>query len=122
MPEELTEAQEAELVADLKRLTTALEQALRSSVESSQTVELDQPIGRLSRMDAMQQQKMAAAARDRQKQRMAAVRSALTRATEGDYGLCRSCDDDIGFPRLKARPETGLCLTCASQLEASRRR
>lgn len=122
MAEELTDAQQAHLVADLHRLAKELEQQLVSSAESSATVDLDQPIGRLSRMDAMQQQKMAAAARERQKQRGAAIRMALKRAEEGEFGLCRSCDDDIGFPRLKARPETGLCLTCASQLEASRRR
>jgi DnaK suppressor protein len=40
------------------------------------------------------------------------VEAALDRVTDGTYGLCLRCDEEIGTKRLAALPNAGLCITC----------
>lgn len=41
------------------------------------------------------------------------VARALAKLDEGTYGTCDSCGGPIGVPRLKAAPESVLCIACA---------
>lgn len=116
-PEELSEDEEVELAADLHALRLELEAQLGNIAESVKPVDLEEPIGRLSRMDAMQQQKMAEASRRSVRQRFDRVGAALAACERGEYGLCLTCEEAIGYRRLKARPETALCLDCQSAKE-----
>lgn len=110
--EELTPAQIEELTAVLSGLKDELERALSSAKESAEVVSLDQPIGRVSRMDALQQQEMAQASRRQIQLRLGQVAVALDAVARGEYGECRSCGEPIGYRRLAARPETPFCLAC----------
>ena len=83
------------------------------SRDSRAPVELDQQsVGRLSRMDAMQQQSMDLAREERRRQRLAILAAALRRMDEDEYGYCTSCGDDIGLARLAAQPAATLCVDC----------
>lgn len=112
-----------EALADLRRRLLELEVDLRShldiSTKGSEIVELDSAIGRVTRIDAIQQQKMTNANRLRSKARLALVLVALEKLDGDDdlYGLCGKCGDDIGLRRLEVRPESPLCLDCQSELE-----
>ena len=81
-------------------------------------VELDQArVGRLSRMDAMQQQAMSqAVARltDLERQR---IQSALGRMKLGDYGYCVICDEEIAEGRLRFDPSILMCISCAKDTD-----
>ena len=116
--DELTPDQRVELRADLRALKTDLEALLDTTNQGVQPVDLDEPIGRLSRMDAIQQQKMAQANRQRNKQRYQMVIAALAADREDEYGWCKRCDDPVGYGRLKSRPETPFCVACQGALEA----
>jgi len=115
--EELTDAQIEALTARLEALRDALGAALDQSKEGTAVVSLDQPIGRVSRIDALQQQKLAQASRRQQELELGQVRVALAAARSGDYGFCRSCEEPIGFRRLSARPQSPFCLRCQSGRE-----
>lgn len=79
-------------------------------------VELDQQsVGRLSRMDAIQGQQMAAALEARRGQRIAAIRAALTRLEAGEFGWCEQCGEDIGERRLAVDPTARRCVDCAGR-------
>ena len=81
---------------------------------SQRTVELDQQsVGRLSRMDAMQQQAMNIANDTRRQHRHQALMAALKRIETSDYGYCHNCDDAIGAGRLGIDPAVTLCVDCA---------
>ena len=113
-PEEISEEQSAELLDDL----LALRQQLLGSLSEqgrSEVVELDLPIGRISRVDALQQQAMAEAEKRRAKERLKAVEAALEFHQEGDYGFCKACGEPLSFARLKARPESPLCVLCLQE-------
>lgn len=117
---DLTAAQETELHQLLIALKAETEELIQSSAASSQPVDLDQPIGRLSRMDALQQQAMAKASSDGLKKRLQLIESALQAFRLERYGDCRRCEEPIGYPRLKARPESPFCLECQAQMEGNR--
>ena len=114
---ELTDDQLKELKRDLTTLKAELEEALSLSHESAKPVELDQPIGRLSRMDAIQHQQMAKASRKMQKKRLELVKRAERAIESEEYGECQVCGEWIGFKRLKVKPESHLCLECQSSRE-----
>ena len=83
------------------------------SRDSRVPVELDQQsVGRLSRMDAMQQQSMDLAREERRRQRLAILAAALRRMDEDEYGYCLSCGDDVAAARLAADPAATLCVDC----------
>ena len=115
--EELTPEQIVELRADLIALKAELEGLLSTTNEGVQPVDLDEPIGRLSRMDAIQQQKMAQANRQRNKQRYQMVVAALASDPEDEYGWCKRCDEAVGYGRLNSRPEAPFCVVCQGALE-----
>ena len=114
----LTEAQLVDLREALKGLARELPVVLADSSAGARPVELDQTsVGRVSRMDAMQQQKMIEAGRHSARTRLQQVRSALRRVEDAEYGECAGCGEDIGFARLSARPETPFCLACQERRE-----
>lgn len=83
--------------------------------DSRDTVELQQDsVGRLSRMDAMQQQAMAQATERRRQAERLRIASALTRIEEGEWGWCTACGEAIAAKRLEHDPSTPTCLACAS--------
>ena len=106
------EAIEARLRArrqELLRLTAAHE-------EESHPVEVDQTrVGRLSRMDALQSQAMAAEVERRREAELARIDVALERLKEGEYGYCVSCGGAIAPKRLELDPAIPVCVQCAGR-------
>lgn len=98
----------------LLKMRAELEEVGRISAESRKPVELDQTmVGRLSRMDAMQQQEMALANERRRKMQMRRIDQALARIDSGDFGYCAVCDEPIGKKRLELDPAMPSCVDCA---------
>ena len=114
---ELSEQQKQELHLELLALRDELHKLLSDSTDGAQPVSLDEPIGRLSRMDAMQQQSMVQANRRTAQTRLTRIETALRRCADDEYGLCAGCEEEIGYARLKARPEAPFCIECQSNKE-----
>ena len=110
---ELTDAQVERLRAELARLQDDLTARLAVSADAASPVQLDQSaMGRLSRMDAMQSQAMAQAARRSMEIRLTQCNAALRAVERGEYGTCRKCEEPVGIKRLSAKPEAPFCLEC----------
>ena len=78
------------------------------------TVELDQQsVGRLSRMDALQNQAMAKATDARRGAERTRLLSALKRMEDGEFGYCDDCGDEIAEARLRLDPAATRCVDCA---------
>src|SRR5262245_20785660 len=56
--------------------------------------------------------------KEREQKLLKKIDEALDRITNGTFGICESCGQEIGFKRLKARPVTTLCIDCKTQQEA----
>tara|TARA_Y100001934_G_scaffold13034_1_gene15979 strand:+ start:583 stop:912 length:330 start_codon:yes stop_codon:yes gene_type:complete len=94
-----------------------LEQEIREDMdanpEDSGVVELDSSIGRLSRMDALQNQQMALELKRRQENQLLRIENAFKRLAKGQYGLCGKCKKPIEEDRLEVFPDTVSCVRCA---------
>ena len=83
--------------------------------ERAKPVELDQTrVGRLSRMDALQDQAMAKDTVRRRIIEYRKVENALRRIESDDYGYCMSCDELIPIRRLEFDPASTTCVDCAT--------
>ncbi|WP_426038306.1 TraR/DksA family transcriptional regulator [Brevundimonas sp. DC300-4] len=99
----------------LERLAE-LQQIDALSEDSRRPVELDQnSVGRLSRMDAIQQQAMAFASQGRRQHDARRISQALSRMATGDYGDCGACGEPIALRRLQLDPTLAMCIECASE-------
>lgn len=115
---ELSEAQLNELHAALKQLEEELQLQLERGKSSTEAVKLDQTlVGRVSRMDAMQQQSVAISTLNKTRSRLKKVLLALAAFESEDYGYCSRCDEPIAFGRLQAQPEARLCIGCQDRAD-----
>ncbi len=84
---------------------------------SARPVSLDQAIGRVTRIDAIQQQQMALHAKRRLGFQLERIRAALHRLDDGTFGECTMCGEPIDRRRLEFAPEVSTCLDCQRQLD-----
>lgn len=106
------------LAARIDALEAELTTAIDDAAERAAPVELDQTVqGRVSRVDALQQQAMGVAAVNRAKARLAAIRAARQRLGDEDFGSCQDCGESIAAARLMANPAHTRCVACAEAAE-----
>ncbi|MDJ0777282.1 MAG: TraR/DksA family transcriptional regulator [Gammaproteobacteria bacterium] len=119
MPNPDLDARQLEsLRSALEKRRGELELLLRSGTDASAPVTLDQQsVGRVSRIDAIQQQQMARASQQQARQTLRRVELALGRMADGDYGYCQHCGETIAYARLEAQPFASLCVDCQQNSE-----
>jgi len=111
----LTPDQLSELRAELERQLGRLARSMKVTDEALKTVELDQTaVGRLSRMDSLQNQSLSKGLREREIVQLSQIRDALSRLDEGSYGLCTVCGGVVPFERLFVFPEAPECAACVT--------
>ncbi|HEV2146023.1 MAG TPA: TraR/DksA C4-type zinc finger protein [Longimicrobiaceae bacterium] len=111
----LSPDQIGEIRDELLRTLTRLERSMKISGEAARPVELEQDtVGRLSRIDAIQNQGLAQNLQARERAQLACILDALRRIEEGSYGACSACGGAIRFERLLVFPETRTCAACAT--------
>lgn len=110
----MTDAEVTYFTQQLHAIIAELTAMDKAASDNRATVVLDQTsVGRLSRMDAMQQQAMANATSQRRKFEIAQAKSALQRITQDEFGYCCECGDGIAHKRLEYNPSVATCITCA---------
>ncbi len=101
----------------LKALKARLEEldsldAMSAGGRAPVTLQQDS-VGRLSRMDAMQQQAMAQAEERRRAVERTRIAAAIARLDEGEWGWCVTCGEEIAEGRLRNDPGVATCVACA---------
>ena len=86
--------------------------------EGTAPVELDQArVGRLSRMDSMQQQAMAQELDRRRDTQLKRIEGAYQRLANDTYGRCVTCKKAIEVARIEFDPTVFFCQACAQNAE-----
>jgi DnaK suppressor protein len=93
-------AKTQETINDLKRMT--------------EPVAPDVAIGRISRMDAINNQAVSEAALRKAEEKLASLQRIQGRLDEDGFGLCRKCGAPIPMQRLILMPHVQNCVRCAS--------
>ena len=118
MHEELTVNQVSELATLLNQQKLDLQRLLQDSQQNSAPVTLDQQsVGRVSRIDAIQQQQMAVANRDQASTILKQISESLIRVENDEYGYCLECGEPIAYTRLQVQPYAANCVGCQESLE-----
>ena len=97
----------------LRELKLDILKDIDANLEDSGVVELDSSIGRLSRMDALQNQQMALELKRRLENQLLRIENAFKRMDKGQYGQCAKCKKSINEERLEVFPDTLKCVRCA---------
>lgn len=97
----------------------AEETLAKAREEVSQLKEFTKPIapenaiGRISRMDAINNRSVNEAALRLLEDKVKKIESALQRINDMDFGICRKCKNSIPEGRLLLLPGATLCVNCA---------
>jgi DnaK suppressor protein len=81
--------------------------------ELTQPVAPDDAIGRVSRMDAINNKSVTESALRRYEEKLKNLNYMLEKANTPDFGICVSCGTTIPIQRLIVRPESLKCVDCA---------
>jgi len=107
----------AEERADLKtKIVSSIEETER---DISELEELTKPIapenaiGRVSRMDAINNKSINEAALAQARTKLDKLKFALDKCAEPDFGSCKRCGQAIPMGRLMLMPESLFCVKCA---------
>lgn len=102
-------------------LTDVLRAMGDAAANDAGTVMLDQSsVGRLSRMDALQQQAMVLGLNEALQREKRRLEAALVRLDEGMFGICCHCGEPIPKDRLEADLGAPFCTDCQEEIEENR--
>jgi DnaK suppressor protein len=107
---ELDPIKDAEQI--LKEIESETLERLNATEGAADAPQMNSAVGRLTYIDAYQQQQVALHARRKLESQLAAISSALQRVKNGTYGLCVECGTAIPPERLEFVPEAPFCVKC----------
>jgi len=97
----------------IKQEITRTEKLISDYKELSQPVEPDNAIGRISRMDAINNQSITEASLRQAEEKLKNLRQVLSMVGRPDFGVCQKCGNKIPVRRILYRPQSLLCVKCA---------
>lgn len=98
----------------LKRIQR-LEKEIIELKELTKPIEPDCAIGRVSRMDAINNRSVNIAALTKKKEKLLGLKSIINHIDDNDFGKCINCGQDIPLGRILIMPESKKCMSCASR-------
>ena len=81
--------------------------------ELTKPIAPDVAIGRISRMDAINNKSITEAALRQAEEKLRNLQTVLSKIDDKDFGLCLKCHKPILLGRLLIRPESLYCVNCA---------
>ena len=81
--------------------------------ELTQPIAPENSIGRVSRMDAINNKSVIEAALREAKRKMQKLKIMKNKIDDTDFGICIRCQQKIPYGRLMIRPESKYCVKCA---------
>jgi len=79
----------------------------------AQPISPDNAIGRVSRMDAINNKSIVDAALRKAKERLKGLKSNLDKLDSDDFGVCVKCKNNIPIERILLAPQSSFCVNCA---------
>ena len=88
---------------------------IASLSETSKPVAPDNAIGRLSRMEALNDRAVSEASLNAARHKLSRLETALGKVDQPDFGICVGCDNPIPPARILLMPEATRCVPCAER-------
>ena len=94
---------------EIKRTTLSIV----SYKELTKPIAPENAIGRVSRMDAINNKSVNEAALKMAEQKLNNLKVALSNINDPDFGLCSKCNNPIPMGRILLMPHSRFCVNCA---------
>lgn len=104
-------------IAEIKeKIIAEIEKTEKSIVEYkdiTKPIAPENAIGRVSRMDAINNKSVAEAALRKAEEKLSKLKFVLGKIDEDDFGLCAKCKQQIPLGRILLMPQSRYCVKCA---------
>ena len=101
------------LKRDIKRMIDTLKSELSALEQSATPISPENAIGRISRMDAINNKGVIDASIRNRKSKLSKLQLALSKVDQPGFGKCAGCKNPINPKRLMLLPESTKCVRCA---------
>lgn len=105
--------QKAELAKLIENKIKENQLTIMSLKEKTEPIAPDVAIGRLSRMEAINEKSMLEANLRQTQEQNQQLKQALLRLDHEGFGYCEACDEVIPIERILLMPHTRFCVNCA---------
>ena len=111
----LSEEQEKALKIRIVQLVKRTKKDIAELQEQTKPIPPENAIGRVSRMDAINNRAVNEASLQKAKNKLIQLQEAAKNISLGDYGVCMRCHAHISYERLHLMPEARKCISCAKR-------
>lgn len=111
----MTDAERGQLRENIRESIAQTERDIVDLLELTKPIEPENAIGRISRMDAINNKSVNEAALRQATAKLEKLKVALEKCADANFGSCTRCGADIQMGRLLFMPESVLCMKCASK-------
>ena len=111
----MTTQERDDLKSKIEELIAKYEIDIRDTEEMTKPVSPENSIGRVSRMDAINNKSVMEASLRNKISKRNKLKLALTKIDNPSFGLCESCKQKINPARLMYMPESTKCIKCADR-------
>ena len=109
----MTEEQRKELKFKILTSIESTKSDIEELKELTKPISPENAIGRVSRMDAINNKSINEAALTQASSKLDKLLFALDKCEEPEFGSCKRCKQDIPLGRLMLMPESLFCVKCA---------
>ena len=102
-----------EIIEKINEEIAKTEQLISEYKDLSKPVSLDNSIGRISRMDAINNKSITESALRQAEEKLVKLNQALDKVGKKDFGICIKCKQPIPLGRILLMPESQRCVNCA---------
>jgi DnaK suppressor protein len=89
------------------------EEAILDYKESTKPISPENAIGRVSRMDAINNKSAVEAALRKAEEKLNKLKLVLNKVDDADFGICIRCGEPIPIGRVLLMPQSRNCVRCA---------
>ncbi len=100
-----------------EKIITEIDKTEKSIIEYKEITKPIAPenaIGRISRMDAINNKSVAEAALRQSEEKLSKLKYMLTQVGEDNFGICAKCKKPIPIGRILLMPQSRHCVNCAT--------
>ena len=109
----MTAMEQSDVRQNIKNEISKTEKLIAEYKELTKPVEPDCAIGRISRMDAINNKSVTEATLRQAEEKLRNLQQVLSRVGTKDFGICIKCGKAIPEGRILYRPESLTCVNCA---------
>lgn len=103
-----------EIKLQIEEKIIKLKDDINKLIELTKPISPDCAIGRVSRMDAINNKSINEAALRQKQNQLKALEYAINHVNDPDFGKCIKCGQEIPLGRIMLMPESKKCVSCAS--------